>query len=432
MTSTTVFDARIFDGNHVVPATALRFTGDRITALGGRSIAEPGDDLVDAGGATLLPGLIDAHVHLLPGAAHQALTFGVTTELDMFSLPETVTRLKDQAAAEPGLADVRSAGVGATAPGGHPSLMYPGIPYATGPDQAEQFVRDRVAEGTDYLKIIYDRGAKLPFPMPRLDRDTMAALVGAGRAHGLRVDVHVSAVSGLADAVAAGAHGIQHLPSDEELPPELAARMAGLGVTVTPTLGVFENLMGRRGGATLAGDPHLRPYLSEHWRQTLAFDPSVWGDPDGPGYDAVLGNLRRLVDAGVELLAGTDVPNPGTAHGVSLHRELELLVEGGLTPERALTAATAGPSVHYGLDDRGVLAEGRRADLLLVDGDPTADVTHTRRIRTVWRGGVAHDRAAFGGSAEERELIDGLAAQLAKVTAAFSENPPGWQQPAER
>jgi imidazolonepropionase-like amidohydrolase len=88
--------------------------------------------------------------------------------------------------------------------------------------------------------------------------------------------------------------------------------------------------------------------------------------------------------AGVAVLAGTDAPAPGVAHGASIHRELELLVLSGLTPSEALAAATAAPARAFGFHDRGRIAPGLRADLLLVEGDPTADVRATRRIVGVW------------------------------------------------
>src|SRR6202044_3165202 len=120
-------------------------------------------------------------------------------------------------------------------------------------------------------------------------------------------------------------------------------------------------------------------------------------------------NVRRLADAGVTVLAGTDAPNPGTVFGASLHRELELLVRCGISPA---------PARVFGLADRGRLAAGQRADLVLVSGDPLTDITATRAIERIWRGGIACDRHAFVASAAEAEQLDAFDAQLAKVVAA--------------
>ncbi|NIR46805.1 MAG: amidohydrolase family protein [Gemmatimonadetes bacterium] len=103
----------------------------------------------------------------------------------------------------------------------------------------------------------------------------------------------------------------------------------------------------------------------------------------------------RSPEAGVIVLAGTDVSNAGTAHGLSTHRELELLVRAGLTPTEALAAATSRPADQFGLDDRGRIAPGLRADLMLVRGDPTIDILATRDIVAVIRGGTRVDRQAL-------------------------------------
>ena len=97
-------------------------------------------------------------------------------------------------------------------------------------------------------------------------------------------------------------------------------------------------------------------------------------------------SVRLFHEAGGVVLAGTDVTNPGTAHGISMHRELELLVRAGLTPSEALAAGTSQPADRFGLGDRGRVAPGQRADLLLVRGDPTTDILTTREIVAVVRG----------------------------------------------
>lgn len=418
---TTVYNVRVFDGQRVLPATAVRLAAGRITGLGDHTLAAPGDDLVDGGGSTLLPGLVDAHTHLQPGALEQALTFGVTTELDMFSRPELLAVLRERASTRGDLADLRSAGIGATAPGGHPSLLYAPMPTLTGPEQAADFVAARVAEGSDYLKVIYDAGARSPIPMPGISEATLRALVAAGHAHGLPVLVHANTLAGVRGAVLAGADGLQHVPVDGVLDPELAQLIAERGVHVTPTLATIEYALGRAGGEQLLADEHLAPYLrGEFWQRQLRLFRTPWAG-QGPGPELAVRNTARLVEAGVTLLAGTDTPNPGTAHGVSLHRELELLVEAGLSAGQALTAATAGPAAAYRLADRGRIEPGRRADLLLVAGDPTAEITRTRRIDRIWRGGVEYDRAAFAGGAAEAELVEALRVSARRIAEGIRE-----------
>ena len=111
--------------------------------------------------------------------------------------------------------------------------------------------------------------------------------------------------------------------------------------------------------------------------------------------------VAMLAAHGVPILAGTDASNPGTTQGASLHAELELLVESGLTPLQALAAATSVPAARFHLADRGRIAPGMRADLLLVRGDPTHDIRATRQIDGVWRGGVRFDREKYRCALDE-------------------------------
>jgi Dihydroorotase and related cyclic amidohydrolases len=105
--ATTIVNAKVFDGTKSQDWTSVRFADGLITRCSAASAAQEGDEVIDAGGGTVLPGLIDAHVHLVPGALAQSLTFGVTTVLDMFSKPDLVASAKEQAGSRPDVADVR-------------------------------------------------------------------------------------------------------------------------------------------------------------------------------------------------------------------------------------------------------------------------------------------------------------------------------------
>ena len=109
-----------------------------------------------------------------------------------------------------------------------------------------------------------------------------------------------------------------------------------------------------------------------------------------------------LADRGVPILAGSDPPARGRPYGASMHRELELMVQAGLSPTAALRAATSVPARIFGLDDRGRIAPGLRADLLLVDGDPTADILATRSIVAIWKQGAQFDREAYRAGLSSR------------------------------
>ncbi|MFI7444154.1 amidohydrolase family protein [Nonomuraea indica] len=392
MSATVIRDVRIFDGEGIVPRGSVLVRDGLIACVG--QVDVPGDaQVIEGEGRTLLPGLIDAHTHAFPGKLEQAVRFGVTTELDMFSVPSILRQVRAEAA-KPYAADLRTSGTGATAPGGHPSQfmaeVFGAFPMLSSAEDSVPFVRDRVAEGADYLKILIEDGSAMGMPLPCLDAATVQALVEAAHAQGLLAVAHATTQAGAELAVAAGIDGLTHVFLADSEVDRLAARLAEARVFVTATLALFESL-DDQAGTSLAADERIGARLSPELRAAVGHTP--------PGFSSVPGlavhtaeTTAALHRAGVVMLAGTDA-NDGphgafpVVHGASLHRELECLTMAGLTPVQALAAATSVPAKCYGLDDRGRIAPGLRADLLLVEGDPTQDITATRSIAGVWRQG---------------------------------------------
>ena len=392
-------DVRLFDGERVTDGRSVLVRDGVVAGVGGSALAAAaGTPIVDGRGRTLLPGLIDAHVHLSDSAdadLRQAASLGVTTVLDMWSGGPRYERIKALRAADaPHMADVRTAGGGATAPGGHPSQMG-GPPFATIADSAaaQAFVDARIAEGSDYLKIIYDDLKSLGMSVPTLDRRTLRGLVVASHARGKLAVVHVLTEAQARDALEAGADGLAHLFTGASVSPDFAPLAASRGAFVITTLSVLYGSCNQPIGPRLAADTLLRPYIRPTLRRMAELELSPRG-----GVRSCAGTreaVRQLVQLGVPVLAGTDAPAPPQTYGVALHGELELLVGAGLTPVQALTAATSAPARAFRLTDRGRIAPGLRADLVLVDGDPTRDVVAARRIVTVWKRGVAVERARY-------------------------------------
>ena len=376
---------RVFDGARVWPRANV-VVSDRILAIGDVPIPA-GVEVVEGAGHTLLPGLIDSHIHIYDASQlEQSLAFGVTTVLDMFTTVEVMRSLRGDV---PGRAEMRSAGILATAPGGHGSEYGIRIPTLTRPDEAQAFVDARLAEGSDYIKIVYDDGSAYGVKFPSLSRETLAAVIAAAHRRGKLAVVHIGDYEEAQGAIDAGADGLAHIFGDRVPPADFGKRVAAAHAFVTPTLSVLRNLHGDPGA--LADDPAIAPYLMPDARGNLRARFPI--QAVGPA-DAAAKAVAQLRDAGVPILCGTDAPNPGTTHGASMHDELALLVAAGLTPAEALTAATAGPAAAFRLSDRGRIAAGLRADLVLVDGDPTADITRTRHIAGVWRDGKRFDREA--------------------------------------
>jgi imidazolonepropionase-like amidohydrolase len=257
-----------------------------------------------------------------------------------------------------------------------------------GPEEAEGFVAARVAEGSDHLKLVLEDGTVTGQPCPTLDADTVRALVRAGHAHGLLVVAHVLTHADALLAVDAGVDGLAHLFVDQPPSAGLVEAVVRKGVFVVPTLTSLAARTGQPRGHDLSADPDLGPRLDPRDRALL--EAGFPGPPAVPGgLEHAMTGVARLAEAGAPLLAGTDAGSPGTAHGASLHDELALLVRSGLSTAAALAAATSAPAAAFGLADRGRIAPGLRADLVLVRGEPQRDVTRTRAVEVVWRGGSA-------------------------------------------
>ena len=410
MKITAVTNARVFDGEQIIGARTVVLDGAGIGAVGGP--VPPGATVVDAGGGTLLPGLIDSHVHTDPDGLRLALRFGVTTELEMMGhwTPE-----ERAAIAGDDVADLRSAGMGITPPGGHPSEYGPpadavpadavpgdgdhahdgpppgyAFPFCSTPAEAAKMIEQQVAEGYDYVKIMIEDGTVVGHPgLPVIGDDVLAAAVREAHRHGKLAIAHATTIAGARRAVRAGIDGLGHVFADGPATPGIVAGIAGAGTFVIPTLTVLSSATGHT-GARFAADERVSSRLSTPWLDALRGCMNVY--PQGDLNDA-LGAVAALHAAGVDILTGTDVSGPdpafgGMAHGASVHHELQLLVTAGLTPVQALRAATVTPARRFGLTDRGRITPGARADLLLVDGDPTTTIADTLSIRAVWRRGV--------------------------------------------
>ncbi|XVS68042.1 amidohydrolase family protein [Actinosynnema sp. CA-299493] len=398
---TAITNARVFDGERVLDADTVVIDGGTITSVG--AVAPPGSEIVDARGGTLLPGLFDAHVHTSEEALALALRFGVTTELEMQGVHTKPNRT--HITSDDGLADVRSAGFGITPPGGHPSELFPeGFrpgggrrpvgeivqPFSTTPEQAAGFIPRLVETGSDYIKFMIDDGSVEGHPgLPTLDRATVTAGVAEAHRHGMLTVAHTLTVEATRMAIDAGIDGLVHLFMDQPHTDELVDLIAASGVFVVPCVVLNASMMGITGD-TLADDARVSSRLDAAWNETLRSSFNRY--PRGR-LDDVLRSVGALHQAGVDLLVGTDASMPlpflgGLAHGASVHQELQHLVQAGLSPTDALAAATSTPARRFSLDDRGRIAEGKRADLLLVDGDPTTTISDTLNTREVWRRGT--------------------------------------------
>lgn len=372
--------ARVVDGTGAAARTAnVIVQGDRIAAVGPDVQPPAGATVIDARGKTLLPGLFDLHTHLLAAGGGKDLDWGkilklylahgITTVADMSTYPEQFEPMR--ALIRDGLPAPRLLMAARfSTPGGHGAEGGRGdfhTQIVQTPREAREAVRRFAAYKPDVIKVFSDGWRYgTDTDMTSMDEATLKALVEEAHAAGLKVVSHTVSVDKARIAARAGVDIVNHGIGDGKLDAETVQLMKDRGTGYVQTLAVYEPK-----GAKVVEARRRR------WSMLMA---------NGP--------LAR--DGGVVLGAGTDAGMPGTPHGVSSLHELELMVAGGLTPLEAIRAATRDSARLMGLDgERGVIAEGKQADLVLVDGRPDEVIGDIRKVERVWLGGREQDRPAL-------------------------------------
>ena len=412
------------------PGRDVLVRGDRLEAIEPTgSIAPPaGAAIVDGQGATLLPGLVDMHGHVMsdpsppwrlqipdPESVMRAFLYcGVTTVLDPAdSSPEAYDRRGRVADGTVPGPRIFTAGLPLTAPGGHPigfvRLFAPwwiawyvaprSAAQVDTPEHARAAAEANIREGADFIKLMVDR---LPDDAPRIGVAEMRAAVEAAHARGVRVVAHIGTLEDARDAAQAGVDAWMHGVYRERISDEAVAELAAFGIPMVPTLTVFDSYAHVLDGPR-ASTPLERQIASPELLASFEHVPA-----DAPGIrefrpfleklhaerDSGRDNARRLRRAGVTLFAGSD-PQSGVFPGAGLHRELAQLAAAGLTPVEVIRAATLDPARFLERRDDpdfGQVAAGKRADLLLVAGDPMQDLGALDEIREVIVRGVRVER----------------------------------------
>lgn len=375
-----ILDARVVTatGEVLDGASVVVSNGDIEDVVVGETV-RIADTVIRAEGYTVVPGLIDTHVHLLTSPP----TVDSDAAMDAY-LDETLPALLDEYLATgftsvlsngdfwPVIADVKARVNGGelrgprlfivgpvfTAPGAQPVTTL----CADGPwcrehlvvevddeQQAREAVDEIAERGADGVKVIYDSGPN----RPRLQPGLLRAIAVRASAHDLPVIVHTSTSDGVGDALGAGVARLAHSPL-ERMPDELVTRAVVAGVQVASTI---------RSG----------PF---------------WEGPEGPGFEDRKANVRALLEGGARVAFGTD--NTGDRPvGASLAAEIEALQQAGLSAEQVLVALTRDAADYLGQSEKlGTIEVGKRADLLIVEGDPVTDPAALRNVVAVIKDGV--------------------------------------------
>jgi len=365
MRKTIITNVHIFDGEKVTELKKVTIEDEIIIAIepmNTDAVTEV-SEVFDGKGQTLIPGLIDSHIHLTGRKClEQATDWGITTMLDMASpSKEFVDAHRNQE----GLTEIRSCVLPASASGGIQTKVmgFPERSVVTQPEDAKRFVNEQITSGADYSKVIIEDPKIMK--SAALTPDIVKALVKVSHQKGMRVFAHASSINALQIGVDAGVDVLCHVPVGQLVSENLIKEIADKKLAVVPTMIMMKGIIQN----------------NEHMPSRRNMD-----------YHYVQENVKLLHFANVPLLAGTDANGSEGSfftlkHGKSLHEEMQLMVEAGLTPTQALQSATMVPAKLLGLADRGVIKEKMRADLVLVDGDPTKDISITEKIHAVWIAG---------------------------------------------
>lgn len=431
-------DARVFvgDGTVIERASVLLKDGkiEQIFIGDAPSAKSLHADEEEGAGKTLLPGLIDTHVHLsapggytdnpefydpgknVPRRLAAYLFTGVTAVkslgdgLDLMEKQTKALHSGEQLGAE-----LFYAGPMFTTEGGHGTEFFKQLPEQIRTEAMAQTLRmpkstaeaaKQVAElkphGVNGIKAILESGGGAN-PFNRLDTTIYKAIVTAAKAQGLPVATHTGDLRDINDAIDAGTTSIEHGAQRQEIPAEVFARMKAAGIYYDPTMSVYEALVATAQQKTDLLDRSLVQQagplaLIQSSRQWIQSGKLAEWSQRAPALTGVFAlakkNLISAYNAGVTLVTGSDAGNVTVSHGPTVHRELELWVEAGIPNNAALQGATGNAARLLGVGNRiGFVKKGYEATLLLVDGDPMKDISAIERISRVFLKGENVDRS---------------------------------------
>jgi len=429
--------ARIFVGDgHVIENGAVLVRGGKIAEVYQGNGPDPKSvnaEVVEAAGKTVLPGLIDVHVHLGAPAGFYPdtksydlgkmmlrnlaayLYSGVTTVRSVGDGLDGILKTRSTVNSGEALGtELFTCGPLFTAKGGHGTEYFKQLPAAirenaekqfvripASPEEARQQVDDLKKAGVDCIKAVLESGAGGRV-FNRLDPAIFAAIAQQAHADQLPLAVHTGDVRDVTDAVQAKAESIEHGSFREEIPDALFEQMAHQGTFYDPTLSVGEAFKEFAAGKTdllkrslvqQVGPPELLRGTedalaskdTDEIRAAIALYPI--------DMQIATANLKRAYEHKVLLVTGSDAGNFLVVHGPTVQRELELWVQAGIPPAAALQAATSSAARLLGADAHiASIRPGRDADLLIIDGNPLEDITATERISSVVFKGERIDR----------------------------------------
>lgn len=348
----------LFDGERFHQGVHLVFSDSVVVAIEKRKKRYKSAEIIDGSGQTVLPPLINAHVHVRnEHSLKEAQEAGVFALLDMFSTDARAASLRHYRDSLK-YARLYSSQVGATVPGGHGTQFGVEIPILGPGLSPKTFVQDRIKAGADYIKICQESSKA------QLNERQTQGLIDESHRLGRIAVAHISETISAITLVGQGIDGLAHLwyRKGSFADSSLVAAMQQKGTFVIPTLSVIQRVIdqGKEAGRS-------ENYLSE----TELFE-----------------EVSKLHKAGIPLLAGTDSPNFGMDYGPQLYEELKLLEGCGLSIPEVLRTATLHVYQHFSLEGLGMLEKGAPASFILIDGKVRSDLEELYREKRMWKWGL--------------------------------------------
>jgi imidazolonepropionase-like amidohydrolase len=393
---TAMTNATLIDGSGAPPQSGITIMMEngRIRDMGPSITAPAGAALVDLTGKFVVPGIINGHGHVGPAPhekqVRQYALYGVTTTTSMESDPDAIVDYKARTKA----GDIRGSRV-LTVMYRFTSMMGPGRghDYKT-PEAARAKVDEIAAKGADLIKVWVDaQGGRIP----KLSREFIVAVTEQAHKHNLLVGSHIVELEDANMVIDAGVDMLLHNVRDKPVDDAFTAKLKARNVTLISTLAREEGMFVFGDAPGFTDNPFFQRGLTPE-RLALLKTKKVEEQAKDPAraraiqaFETDKANLKKMVDAGVRFGFGTDSggdPDRFFVQGFFEHRQMELMVQAGLTPMQVIQAFSKNNSEAFRIDkDFGTLAKGKAADLLVLTKNPLEDITNMRTLEAVYLGG---------------------------------------------
>lgn len=404
-------------GKAPLPDASILIEAGRITKITSGELRAPaGALIIDAGGRTVLPGLIDMHAHLISGgfdtiseksmsydpveqrrALKQMLYWGVTAAYVPVQPLEAGLQLR-AAVFRNVFPSPRLfiSGPGFTAPGGWGGANQPAARIELSHLREIRPQVNRLARANiGILKLFYDdMSSSFVRPLPKLEKELMEAVIKEAHAKKLKVMVHAYRTADHKDAIRAGADIMAHSAITEPVDDEYIGLARKSKTLYLATLSVYHDVFDENSIRELISQEFVQRTVPQKTLRTLAarepldsFEKSIKQDFIKKQLATIGANLKTLAENGIPIGVGPDTGVPGSFPGIAVHREMELMVQAGVTPAAALIAATNTGAAYLGQRSLGTVETGKLADLLVVKGNPLEDIRNTRNIEVVVKAG---------------------------------------------